>query len=247
LHRPFALHATSWHVVVAVLQLKPHVFPMAHCAPLHAAPVQLVPSMQGPASDEHPEQLDRSYRHAPVHASAPASPPEKPSFPHVAAGVATPSHCSVPSTTPLPHTGQPPSGQAGCAVSAETSVTDVSVTAASTTATTPPDPDEPPPAPGCTVAPPAPGSTVAPLPPSEPPAAGGCEPPAPPPPNDPPPIGEYDPVPAAGVPAAPPSPDLEIAVRSSPAAHARTETLSNTNPNRTIFMVNLGPPIGCPE
>jgi hypothetical protein len=45
LHLPFALQTPSWHLVLAVLQLKPHVFPMAHCAPLHAAPVQLVPCM----------------------------------------------------------------------------------------------------------------------------------------------------------------------------------------------------------
>jgi hypothetical protein len=45
LHLPLALQATSWHLVLVVLQLKPQFLPMAHWAPLHAAPVQLVPCM----------------------------------------------------------------------------------------------------------------------------------------------------------------------------------------------------------
>jgi hypothetical protein len=218
---------------------------MAHWAPLHAAPVQLVPCRHGPASDEHPEQLDMSYRQAFVQANPPASPLANPSVAHVAAGVSTPSHDSVSSLTPFPHTGQPPSGHPVGAVSVAASATavsatDVSMTDASTAATRPPAPDDPPRVEG----------GVAPsLPPSEPPAAGGCEPDAPPAPNEAPPVCECEPVPAACTPPAPPwpAPDLEIAVKSSPFAHARTDTLTTTNPYRTIFMANLGPSIGCPE
>ena len=60
LHLPFALQTGSWQLPSDELQLKPHVEPIAHAAPLHAALLQLMPCKHWVAVAAHPEQLDLS-------------------------------------------------------------------------------------------------------------------------------------------------------------------------------------------